>query len=269
MQQSPQDVQISQAPIKIYSGYRFLLSFLFLGVAIKDTHYNLLPLTSEIIVSTAYFLLALSFFAGSMKHSIPVVRHTFIGFIIDIVFIALLESLTSQNDVTLDIILIISVAAGSIVFIGPLGTAIAAIATIFLCLKEFILNDLFQAHSTNNLRTALLGITFFATSWITQNLARRLSESETVASQQAKDIQHLQHLNEAIIERMRTGVAVFNTGLELQLLNQAAQKLLSEDPAHKISPEEGLKLLKRANPRNKTWLYIFRRQFTYRDISRR
>ncbi|HBF07978.1 MAG: ATP-binding protein [Pseudomonadota bacterium] len=232
-----------KTPIKIYSSYRFLLSFIFVAIAVTHPTTSLSVLSPSLVISTLYFFIASSFLAASLFQIKPVVKHTFIGFIIDIISIALLEYTSLNKGVSLDLVLIVSVAAGSIVFIGPLGMGIAAIATIALCLKEFIFNDLFGVNEPSSLRTAILGITFFATAWIAQTLAKRLIESERITSKQARNIQQLENLNQAIIERMHTGIVVFDHDLNTELMNQAAQHLLSPDAANEIAPETGLALL--------------------------
>lgn len=238
-------LQTFQAPVQIYSSYRLILSIIFLGLALKGVYgQEKSTIPPALIISALYTVLAVCFWISAFLRSMPLVRHTFIGFIVDIVFIALLEYTSLQQGITLDLILIVSVAAGSIVFISRLGTAIAAIATIFLCFKEFLLIQVFTNQDANGLRTAVLGITFFATSWITQNLARRLSETEIISSQQALDIEHLQHLNQAIISRMNTGITVLNQALEVEMMNLAATRLLSAHPAQQIDPHPGTVLLK-------------------------
>lgn len=236
--------QAFHAPIRIYSSYRLLLSLIFLGIAIQG-HINqpLFPLNTALTISLIYCILATGFFVGALSKSLPILRHTFIGFVVDIFFIALLEYTVVQQNITLDLILVVAIAAGSIVFTGRLGTALAAIATIFLCSKAFFLDGLFLGKSSDTLHTALLGITFFATSWITQTVARRLKESENITQRQAKDINELQKLNQAIVERMHTGVTVFNKALELEMMNEAARRLLSTDPSIAVDPAYGIELI--------------------------
>jgi len=233
-----------QTPIRIYSSYRLLLAIIFLSIILSSQESRFgWPLAPAATVVIVYFTLALSFFISSIRRSTPIIRHTFIGFVIDILFIALLEYSTIQSGIALDLILIVSVAAGSIVFTGPLGTAIAAIATIFLCTKELVLDRLLGSSDGDTLKTALLGLTFFATSWITQNLAKKIKESEIVTTKQASNIEHLQHLNDAIIERMRTGVVVFNAQMQLEMMNDAANRLLTANSVQPNDPSIGLKVL--------------------------
>lgn len=239
--------QAFQAPIRIYSSYRFLLSVIFLGMAAHDqVELFTARLTPALTISLVYSILATGFFLGAMRQTLPVVRHTFIGFVVDIFFIALLEYTSVRENITLDLILVVAVAAGSIVFSGRLGTAIAALATIFLCLKAFALDTIFGKTAPDNLRTALLGITFFATSWITQTLSKRLKESELVASEQANAIVELQKLNQAIVERMHTGVTVFTGDIELEMMNDAAKRLLSEETSQELDPRQGLEKVQKS-----------------------
>src|SRR5690606_26336875 len=74
--------------------------------------------------------------------------------------------------------------------------------------------------------SGLLGFAFFITAIIIHQISRRLAESEALARSQRKAIIHLEELNRHIVQRMRTGILVFNHELRIVLANKAAHALM-------------------------------------------
>jgi len=218
-------ISVLVSPMRIYAAYRFFLAIILIGFSFSLSTNRLWPLSTSMTLSLLYFALASGFFVRIMMTHILPLGLTFLGIIIDIFMITLLEYTAIRQGITLDIILIVSVASGSIIFPNRVGTLIAAIATIFITGKDLFLDEYFQAAS-DPLRTVVLSLTVFATAWITQILARRLQESQVITESQAINIAQLEQLNLAVIERMNTGIIVFDRNYSIKLLNAAAKRLL-------------------------------------------
>jgi len=240
--------------IRIYAAYRFFLALMFIALAVgQTTQLELWPLSSTLTIALLYFLFACGFLIRSLCSPHPLMSLTFIGILADILCIALLEYTDIRRGIPLDVILVVSIAAGGILFIGNLGSFIAIVATISLIIKEIVLRDIVVAGNDDYFRTALLGLTYLTTSWISQTLAIRIRDSEVMAMTQAANIQRLQHLNQAIVERMHTGVCVFRPDLSLEMMNKAAEQLLLDPEAdaapsqaerkHNTATEQGLALI--------------------------
>ena len=125
------------------------------------------------------------------------------------------------------ILLVVIVAAGSIVLRGQVALLIAAIASIA------IIADTARLISTGNIETSgfvsagLLGMMFFFTSLVIQNLANRIGNAQILAEERAYDVLRLQSLNQQIVQRMRTGIIVTDEHGKVQLSNSAADEFLT------------------------------------------
>src|SRR5690606_15024195 len=74
---------------------------------------------------------------------------------------------------------------------------------------------------------ASLGVLIFIIAIVFQHLTRKLVASAEEAKSQAIQAAHIQKLARLILERMRTGILVFNRHNEIELCNQSAMNLLS------------------------------------------
>lgn len=180
----------------------------------------------------------------------------FIIIVTDILVIGILEYAKGETSSNLTVLLVVTVAAGSILVQGKLATFFAAIATLVVLYKQGYSAFMKGAFSQDDLvQSALIGITCFATSILAQQIAHRLRESAELAGRQAKDLANLEELNHHIIQRMRTGILVVNGHNEILLINDACWKMfgmprMSENTRlENISPELSQQLSQwRANP---------------------
>lgn len=167
---------------------------------------------------------------------------------VDILALAFLMHASGGLSNSLPILMVVSVAAGNIIVVGRLATFIAALATLCVLYEQFYdsINatgskgiELFQAGS--------LGIAFFATAFLTQQLAKRLRESEKLASQRGEDLAELEQLNHLVIQRMRTGIIALSDDGLINLVNDGAYGLLGKQNVSTGAPLDALSLdLKRA-----------------------
>src|SRR5690606_41513751 len=84
---------------------------------------------------------------------------------------------------------------------------------------------------------ATVAVSFFAVALITRQVAQRLAQSEALAARQNEAIRRLEALNRQVVERMRTGVLVFDSFFMVQLCNRSAQELLVQVENQKQLPE--------------------------------
>tara|TARA_R110001599_G_scaffold170510_1_gene360718 strand:- start:3233 stop:4876 length:1644 start_codon:yes stop_codon:yes gene_type:complete len=126
-------------------------------------------------------------------------------------------------------LIIISVAAGNIMIRGRIGlsfAAVAAILSLFVEIERFLSglskeNDIAQG--------GIMGIMYFASAYILQHLAIRITESESLLKQQKQDLLELEKLNHQIIQSMRTGIIVCTQNQKIKLINEACKDLLDLD----------------------------------------
>lgn len=155
----------------------------------------------------------------------PSKRHITLSMILDIFLLHTLMYTSVGISSGLANLVVISLAAGNILIQGRLGTLLAAMAAL-LSLGIEIHPVIYQHNSVQGVvQAGMLGIIYFATAFILQNIARRISASELLAQKRAKNIAQLELLNHQIIQRMLTGIIVTDEFGNIRLMNQAAANL--------------------------------------------
>lgn len=160
----------------------------------------------------------------------------------DIGAIALLMHATGGVTSSLTVLLVIAVAAGSLIVPGRLAYLFAAVATLALLFETGIsVMSPEQATADDITRAGLLGLALFATAGIAHVLAIRIRESEALAQQRGIDIENLQQLNQHVIQQLQSGVVVIDPDNNIRLTNDTARKLLGvggqrNKPLSRISP---------------------------------
>lgn len=206
--------------------------------------------------SATYLALTILSLLIARLHGGRLSMQVFIIIVTDILAIGILEYANGQSNSNLTILLVVTVAAGSILVEGKLATFFAAVATIVVLYRAG-----FSAFTTHRfpqddmVQSALVGVACFATSILAQQIAKRLRESAELAGKQARDLAKLEELNHHIIQRMRTGIVVINNQDEILLINDACWKLfgmpnMSDHTAlENISPQLAQQLAQwRINP---------------------
>ena len=126
----------------------------------------------------------------------------------------------------LAVLLLVTVAAGNILLRGRQGFLIAALATLSAMFEQFYFSIHTQLSSPFALtESGLLGIAFFMVSLIIQQIAQRLEQTEKITMQQQVAIERLEALNQQIVQRMRTGILVFDDAFHILMSNQSANNL--------------------------------------------
>lgn len=124
------------------------------------------------------------------------------------------------------LLLVIAIAAASLVSQGRLALFYAALATIAVLLEQswqiLTWNERYQDYT----HAVMLGLSFFATAWLAHILARRTRESEALASQRGIDLANLSEVNQLIIRDMPDGVLVVDHQLQVRQFNEQARTLL-------------------------------------------
>ncbi|MFM9836338.1 MAG: sensor histidine kinase [Methylophilaceae bacterium] len=231
--------------LKLYNIYRILVALMFLvtqgilkaGIDWSNTE-NILPF---LIVGYIIFSFISAIFTWlempSLELTLPV------QIIIDVIFIILImHMLGDQSGASL--LLIIAIASAGLISEGRLALFYAAIATIGILLEQTFSTH-FDDKSANTYTSAvILSLACFAIAWLAHSLAKRMQQSESLASQRGLDVQNLAQINELIANEMKDGVLVVDQHLQVKHHNLQAENLLSlesdawpEKTLTQISPE--------------------------------
>ena len=226
----------------VYNIYRIVLPLVLLvsSVGPSSTLLGVLDPSLFIQVCTAYviFGVAITFFIPTRMR---VVKNSHIltgSLIIDLFTISVLTYSSGGMISGLGLLLLVTVAAGSILIRGRISTFVAAIAALSLIYSELYLALSLDNHASQFVQTGILGAILFATSLFIQTLTNRIYKAAVLADKQASDIIDLEKLNNEIIQRMRTGVVVVNTTHQIVSMNSAARSILLPILVVNEAPEE-------------------------------
>ena len=220
-----------QSVFDVYNIYRFVLSLLLLiSFFFRSLTSTLGTINPDLFVNVVVIYLAFNaivFFRVLLPKSKGLLTSQFISVIlIDIVFIILISYTCGGVSSGMANLLIVPVAAGSLLFRSRLSTFSAAVGSILAIYSEVYLYLIIDDGIVYFVQAGLLGLTLFAVSWSLQYLGGKIRQNELLARQQAKNIKSLQEMNNQIIERMHTGILVVTPEGMILTINVAANRFL-------------------------------------------
>ncbi|MEX0962631.1 MAG: histidine kinase dimerization/phospho-acceptor domain-containing protein [Pseudohongiellaceae bacterium] len=214
----------------VYNIYRIVLPLVLLVSSLGPSSTLLGDLDptlfAQVCTTYAIFGVAITFFVP-ISTRIAKSSHILTGsLIIDIIAITLLTYSSGGMLSGLGLLLIVTIASGSILIRGRISTFLAAVATLSMIYSELYLALSYDGSANQFVQTGLLGAILFATALYIQTLTNRIYKAAVLADQQASDIIDLEKLNNEIIQRMRTGVVVVNTEHQIVSMNSSARSIL-------------------------------------------
>ena len=216
----------------VYNIYRIVLPLVLLVTYITSPTTTMLgeyDATLFVQVSTGYaiFAVLLAFLNSSFNNFLQ--QPNILGALIvaDILFLTLIVFSSGGIISGLGLLLIVTVASGSILIRGRISTFLAAVAALSLIYSELYLALVLEDASNQLFQAGILGVILFATSLYIQTVTTRIYNAAVLADKQASNILDLEKLNNEIIQRMRTGVVVVDPDLRIITMNSAARSTLS------------------------------------------
>ncbi|MEZ5542465.1 MAG: ATP-binding protein [Pseudomonadota bacterium] len=235
LQRGPADPPAAAAgpawkPLRLLTFYRTilagLLTVLYFTTGGETAHDPMVP---GLYGSTCLAYLAFSLVAGFAA------RLRWPGFelqviaqiLVDIGCVTLLIHASGGLASGLGILLVITVATGSILIQGRMAFMFAAVATLAVMGEHFYSRMLRNLpRETDYTHAGLLGLALFASAGLTYLLARRIRDSESLARRRAVDLANLARLNAHIVQRLQAGIIVTDHEHRIVLINDTARKLL-------------------------------------------
>ncbi|MEE8058938.1 MAG: ATP-binding protein [Pseudomonadales bacterium] len=218
--------------LKIYTFYRVLLSIALIATFLLNSYQQ--PLVGELkpglfIYSTCiYFLLNIITLVLVLPKRISFnSQQLIVNFSIDIIAIIFIVDASGGIASGVGILMVVVIAASSIILRGQLAMLIAALASLAVLADTASLISQNHLETSSLLPAGLLGIILFITSFFIQNLASRILGVQRIAEQRAVDVSKLQLLNREIVQSMRTGILVTDPVGKIYLANEAASELLA------------------------------------------
>ena len=214
---------------KLYNGYSIFIAFALL-FSLSPLVENLQPNIGQHALAVGPLgYLTFSLFSGiatwlekpKLKITLPV------QIITDILFVLLFMHIVNSSYTEMGLLLVIVIAAASLISNGRLSLFYATVVTIEILLQQFF-SSIFQSNTNSNYsNTVTLCIACFAITWLAHSLARRLQQSERLASQRGLDLKGLAYVNALITHRMKDGVIVVDRELFIKHHNLQADAFLN------------------------------------------
>jgi len=126
----------------------------------------------------------------------------------------------------LGILLAVTITSAGLLIGGRCAVGLAALATLILLCIEFYadLYDVFPG--THYTYAGLLGMSYFAITFLAIALASMAEQSEALALKREADLTYQRQLNEFIIQNLQSGIVVLDADNHLLLSNDATRRLL-------------------------------------------
>jgi len=232
--------------LKLFFIYRLLLSSILTVLFFFSLPPDMLGSHSTELytyVAACYFILVLTSGATLILKLLSYEHQTDFAVFTDIAAITLLTHASGGAETGLGMLLVVSIAAGSLTIRQHTTLFYAATATLAVLSEQLFTSLFHQTSATAYTQAGLLGASFFAIALLADVLYRRLLESEQLASQRKLDLANMAQLNEYIIQHMQTGIIITDNAGHVRLKNEAAWNLLGlpdsqqEQPLAKLSQE--------------------------------
>jgi len=146
--------------------------------------------------------------------------------VMDILAITLLMHASGGASSGIGMLLVITIAGGSLLTEGRTAFFFAAIASLCI-LIQVTLSDIYELFpNTNYTQAGILGMSFFATAFLAFTLAHRIRVTEALARQRGVHLRYFSELNEQIVQHIQSGILVIDAVGRIRLFNDAAKRLL-------------------------------------------
>lgn len=229
--------------LKLYNIYRIVIALMFFitqGLLKTNSDWQGMvdDLPAQLIFIYLAFSVIVAIFTWFEKPNLEITLPCQI--ILDVIFIVLIMHTQGVDQGGTGLLLIIAVASASLISEGRLAIFYAAVATIGLLLEQAY-SSLFTERAVNNYyNSVLISLACFATAWLAYSLAKRMQQSELLASQRGLDVQNLAQINALITHEMQDGVLVVDENLNIKHHNMQAEALLGleEERWHETSLNE-------------------------------
>jgi len=218
--------------LRIFNYYRLLLSVVLVSGYFNEASKVFLGLEKPSLYLTTALLytglnLLLLFALRRAQQLQP--QQIIVNICIDILVLGLLTYASGGVANGLGNLLIVAVAAGSILLSGRYSLLFAALGSITLTSVEVYRATALPDTAQHYLQAGLLGIILFATAVFIRHISKRIQISESLAQQRASDVAQLEKMNLLIIQRMRTGITVCDPQGNVRMMNEAARSLLVKE----------------------------------------
>jgi len=227
---SQSELSLQARTIRIINVFRLILSLIFVLFSLYIGQKNWGEMQDASLffsLSLAYSLFSFTMLIVAPLRSSALVFFNPVQIIIDILFIIAIMHAAGGMQSGLGLLLIITIVTASLISNGRLALFYAAIATIGLLLEQSYQIAKWDLPVSGYSQPVMLSLSCFATAWLGYSFAKRILQSEALASARGVDLENLAQVNALITEEMQDSVIVMDQHLNIRHHNSAAMSLLS------------------------------------------
>ncbi len=232
--------------LRLVNIYRILVSVFLLAMFLVADD----PRLIGAVQPDLFFGIALVFFVFGAVNDFAIIQRwpsllaqSVAQVLIDVVAIMLLAHASGGLESGLGNLLIVSVAAVSLIWARRRAVLFGAMAAIGVLAEQYFSVLRGTATIADSTPAGVLGGILLFISYAAHPLTRRIQESEALARQRGIDLANLSQLNEYIIQNLRESIVVVDGDDRIRLMNEAAAKYLGTDrkqrgqPLSEVSPK--------------------------------
>jgi len=232
IEKSTGDPELAWRVLGLLNLYRLSLPTVLLVIAIVAGS----PMQLGAVYPTLYYGALIGWFftgvicIGLLKRRWPSLQtQAFIHIAFDVIAVTVLMLTSAGAASGAGLLLIMPVAAVSILLPSRVAITIAAIAALVVLVQQIALWFSGGADPSDLTQAGMLGGVIFIASFAVAPLARRLRESEALVRQRDFDLANLAELSQYIVERLRESLVVVDEQDRIRLINESGRQILGSD----------------------------------------
>lgn len=223
----------ASGPLRIYTYYRLFIGIALLLAFLNDPGHDLLGSKSEtlfIVTIGLYVAVNVTLAVGTFIAA-PIAERIGQGALFalvafDVLSLTILMHASGGVSSGLAPLTLVAIGAGAILLSGRVTLVLPAVATLAVLYSEALRALEGGFGNAEYFQAGILGALYFATAIVLRGLATRLRSSEIESRLRAREVQNLEQLSDAVIQRMRTGILVVNREGRIRMANDAARQLI-------------------------------------------
>jgi len=226
------DPELAWRVLGLLNLYRLVIPSVLIALALLASRPQLLGATSPalFITTLAGWFASGVVCIGLLKTRWPSLHaQAFIHVAFDIVAVTALLVTSGGAGSGAGLLLILPVAAVSILLSRRTATTIGAIAALCVLGQQIMLSLAGVSDSSDLTQAGLLGGVILIAALAVAPLAGRLRESEALVRQRNLDLANLAELSQYIVERLRESLVVVDEHDRIRLINESARQILGAE----------------------------------------
>lgn len=221
----------SWRPLRILGVYRIVIvaAIVLAYFGAQVTPWMQAPLSGLFLdIALVYLALSVLAYVLSLQRRPGFIWQVYGQATVDVVAIVLLIYASGSLDSGLGTLMVVAIAAASMLMNLRPALFFAALGSILLLLLQVLGHLRVGQPGIGYTQAALLGMAIFATAALSSLLSRRARHNQALADQRGQDLRSLEALNSFIVQRLQSGVVAVDPDGHVRLLNQASWTLLGQ-----------------------------------------